>query len=140
MTSAIQLFCGPVVQSVVIGVPDFNVANGPETLAIERLATEPIGTTTLTLTNVAVGSRYRIERQADGSLATPTGNAEGVAGAATVALTLDYYAPGSANNNLRVKVRKGTGSPRYQPFETQVTVGAAAQSVFVAQVADTIAQ
>lgn len=57
----------------------------------KRLPTEPIGTMTLTLTNVVVGSRYRIERQGDGSLATPTANAEGVAGASTVPITLDYY-------------------------------------------------
>lgn len=91
---------------------------------------------TLTLTNVAVGSRYRIERVGDGSLATPTANAEGVAAGTTVAITLDYYASGSANNDLRIKIRKASGSPYYRPFETQVTLGRADQSVFIAQQQD----
>lgn len=101
-----------------------------------RLPTEPQGSMVLTLTNVVVGSRYRIERQGDGSLATPTGNAEGVAGASTVAITLDYYAGGSANNDLKIKVRKATSGTTYKPFETQATVGAANQSIYVGQIAD----
>lgn len=105
----------------------------------QRLPSEPVGTTTVTLTNVVSGSRYRIERQSDGSLATPTANAEGVAGSSTVAITLDYYAAGNANNDVRIKVRKGTAAPKYLPFETQATLGAAAQSTYVAQVADPIA-
>jgi hypothetical protein len=107
--------------------------------ATQLLPTDVVGSMTLTLTNVVVGSRYRIERQGDGSLATPTGNAEGVAGASTVTITLDYYAGGSANNDLRIKVRKGSSAPKYQPFETLATIAAGAQSVYVAQVADTIA-
>jgi hypothetical protein len=101
-----------------------------------RLPTDAVGTTTLTLTNVVPGSRYRIERQGDGSLATPTGNAEGVAGASTVAITLDYYAGGSANNDLKIKVRKATSGTSYKPFETQTTIGANPQSIYVGQIAD----
>lgn len=110
-----------------------------EVYSQQRLSTDALGTTTLTLTNVVVGSRYRIERQGDGSLATPTANAEGVAGSSTVAITLDYYAAGNANNDVRIKVRKGTAAPKYLPFETQATLDAAAQSTYVAQVADPIA-
>ena len=127
------------------GTREIPAARGPlyphhgELFGLQRLSTDSIGVTTLTLTNVVVGSRYRIERAADGSLATPTGNAEGVAGASTVAITLDYYSAGNANNDLRIKVRKGTSAPKYLPFETQATIGAAAQSVYVAQVADPIA-
>ncbi len=105
----------------------------------QKLPGDVLGQMTLTLTNVVVGSRYRIERQGDGSLATPTANAEGVAGASTVPITLDYYSSGSANNDLRIKVRKGTAAPKYQPFETLATVGAADQSSYIAQVADPIA-
>lgn len=104
-----------------------------------RLSTDALGSMTLTLTNVVVGSRYRIERQDDGSLATPTANAEGVAASSTVAITLDYYSPGSANNNLRIKVRKGTSAPKFAPFETLATISAVAQSAYIAQVADPIA-
>lgn len=100
------------------------------------LSTDSVGVMTLTLTNVVVGSRYRIERQGDGSLATPTGNAEGDAAASTVNITLDYYSGGSANNDLRIKVRKATSAPIYKPFETLVTVGAASQSIYVGQIAD----
>lgn len=105
----------------------------------QRLPTEAIGSTTLTLTNIVVGSRYRIERAGDGSLATPTGNAEGVAADTDVPITLDVYAPGNANNNLRIKVRKGTSAPKYLNFETLTTLILAAQSIYIAQVADTIA-
>lgn len=114
-------------------------AAGPNVFSTQHLPGDPLGQMTLALTNVVVGSRYRIERQGDGSLATPTGNAEGVAGATTVAVTLDYYGIGSANNNLKAKVRKGTSAPKYQPFETLVTISAAAASVYVAQVADPFA-
>lgn len=101
-----------------------------------RLPTEPLGTMTLTLINVVVGSRYRIERQGDGSLATPTASGEGVAASGTVAVTLDYYAAGNANNDVRIKVRKASAVTRYKPFETQATLTAAAQSVFVGQISD----
>lgn len=123
-------------------VPTTRRSQRPQNLAVYSLSplpTDSVGVTTLTLTNVVVGSRYRIERQGDGSLATPTANAEGVAGSSTVAITLDYYAAGNANNDVRIKVRKGTAAPKYLPFETQATLGAAAQSTYVAQVADPIA-
>ena len=102
----------------------------------QNLPGDVLGTAVLTLTNVQVGSRYRIERAGDGSLATPTANAEGAAGAASVPLTLDYYAPGSPNNSLRVKVRKGTAAPYYLPFETLATVAGASQSIYVSQIPD----
>lgn len=136
MTSLVDVFPNRVPMARTISVPDFNAAAWNSTTTIERLSTEPIGSMTLTLTNVVSGSRYRIERQGDGSLATPTGNAEGVAAASTVAITLDYYAPGSANNDLKIKVRKGSAVTRYKPYETQATLSASSQSVFIAQVSD----
>lgn len=126
----------PMVVAIDVDVPDFNAAYVGATTAIERLSTEPIGQVTLTLTNVVVGSRYRIERQGDGSLATPAGNAEGVAASSTVSLLLDYYAGGSPNNDLRIKVRKASGTPNYIPFETQATLSATPQSIFVGQILD----
>jgi hypothetical protein len=102
----------------------------------QRLPTDAQGQAVVTLTNVVVGSRYRIERQGDGSLATPTGNAEGVAAASTVNITLDYYSGGSVNNDLRIKVRKATGGSPLKPFETLATVGATAQSIYVGQIED----
>ena len=137
MTSCVYAFDTTVPVARTIEVPDFNAAYLGETLAIERLPTEPLGQVVLTLTNVVVGSRYRIERQGEGSLATPTANAEGVAGASTVPITLDYYATGNANNSLRIKVRKASADPRYKPYETLVTLTALAQSVYIAQTPDT---
>lgn len=110
---------------------------------IGRLPTDPLGSFTLVLQNVVVGSRYRIERTDTGALATPTSNAEGtvpgVSGVTDVSITLDYYAPGNAGNDLRAKVRKGTAAPKYQPFETQFTAQSGTVNAYVAQVADTIA-
>ena len=116
----------------------FVSANG-QSFVRARLPTDPAGLTTLTLTNIAVGSRYRIERQGDGSLATPAANAEGVAASSTVVISLDYYATGSANNDLRIRVRKASAAPKYQPLETLTTVFVGGASVFIAQVPDTIA-
>ena len=96
-----------------------------------RLPSDPAGVVSLTLTNVVPGSRYRVERQSDGSPVT-----EGVAASSTVVLTLDYYATGNANNDLRIKVRKGTSAPLYKPYETLATIGADDQSVYVAQIPD----
>lgn len=139
MTSIVQQFDCTIPLARSIDVPDFNAGHYGEVLSIERLPNEPLGTMTLTLTGIVAGSRYRIERQGDGSLATPTANAEGVAAGSSVAITLDYYGSGSASNDLRIKVRKGTSAPKYQPFETLATVGAAPQSAYIAQVVDPIA-
>jgi len=68
------------------------------------LATDPRGAANLVVTNLAVGTRYRVERQVDSSTATPVVNAEGVASAGTIVLRLDYYQAGSALNNLRLKL------------------------------------
>lgn len=108
--------------------------------SVEKLATDAIGTFTLVLKNVVVGSRYRIERAGDGSLATPTGTAEGVvpgsSGTADVSLTLDLYPVGSANNDLRIKVRKASATPFYRPFESLASAQAGAVTVFVSQALD----
>jgi hypothetical protein len=101
------------------------------TVGQASLPTDPIGSMTLTLTNVVVGSAYRIETQADGTLVT-----QGTAGSSTVVLTLDCYSVGSANNDLRIKVRKGTAAPFYKPFETLATAVVGSLSIYIAQIAD----
>jgi hypothetical protein len=108
-----------------------------------KLSTDPSGSFTLTLKNIVRGSRYRIERAGDGSLATPTANAEGevAAGAGTtidLSITLDYYASGSANNDLVIKVRKGTSGTKYLPFETQATAASGTAISYISQSQDTI--
>lgn len=100
-------------------------------LSASRLSTDSVGNFVLTLTNVVVGSAIRIELQGDGSLVGSS-----TAAGSTVVMTVPAYAAGSAGNDLRVKVRKGTGAPFYQPYETLVTGFVGAQSVYVSQIPD----
>lgn len=96
-----------------------------------RLPTDPIGTFLLTLTNVVIGSRIHIETQGDGTTLH-----DSVADATDETITLSAYASGNPYNALRIKVRKGTGSPTYKPFETLATAIVGAQSIYVGQIPD----
>lgn len=129
------------------GTIEIPVARGPlyphhgEVFGLQRLSTDAIGTFTLALKNAVRGSRYVIERSADDSLATPTGNAEGVipAGAGTVTdvnVTLDYYSGGSANNDLRITVRNASSSPAYREFVTQIVAQAGTVIAYCLQQTD----
>ena len=100
-------------------------------LSRQSLATDPIGVFALTLTNVIVGSVIQIEDQ----LGTTT-LYNGTAATSTPLINLSCYAGGSALNNLRIKVRKGTAAPFYRPFETLSTAIVGSQSIYVAQIAD----
>lgn len=97
----------------------------------QALSTDAIGVFTLTLTNLKLGSAVQIEDQA-GTLTMYNA----VAGAASVLVNLQAYTPGSALNNLRIKVRKGTASPFYLPFETLAVAFVGAQSIYVSQISD----
>lgn len=97
----------------------------------QLLATDPIGNTTLTLQNVVTGSHIQIETQ-DGTVTRlfdtyTTGDP---------AITLDVYQAGSALNDLRIKIRKGSASPYYLPYETQVTASTTPISIYVSQISD----
>lgn len=118
----------PAQRGAMVGAMDGAAAYG-----VCRWPTDPIGTQTLTLTNLISGSAIRIE-EADGTLREYRD-----ADATSEAFTLQVYAAGSAKNDLVVKVRKGTAAPKYLPFTTYVTAAVGAQSVYIAQVADTIA-
>ena len=96
-----------------------------------RLPTDPIGTFSLTLTNVVVGSRIHIETQGDGTTLH-----DSVADATDETISLSAYASGSAYNALRIKVRKASSAPTYKPFETLATAIVGAQSIYVGQIAD----
>ncbi|MDP2323080.1 MAG: hypothetical protein Q8N51_03515, partial [Gammaproteobacteria bacterium] len=85
----------------------------------------------LTLTNLVVGSAIQIEDQ----LGTTT-LYNGTAAGANLLVNLNAYSPGSSLNNLRIKVRKGSGSPFYQPYETLTTAFVGTQSIYVSQVQD----
>ena len=100
-------------------------------LGVCRLPTDPIGTFALTLTNIVIGSRIHVETQGDG-----TALHDSVADATDETISLSAYANGSPYNSLRIKVRKGTGSPTYKPFETLATAIVGAQSIYVGQITD----
>ena len=100
-------------------------------VGVSAWATDPIGTFLLTLTNVVIGSRIHIETQGDG-----TALHDSVADTTDETIALSAYASGSPYNALRIKVRKGTGSPSYKPFETLATAIVGAQSIYVGQIPD----
>ena len=108
-----------------------NVHLGAFSIGVARLPTDSIGTFALTLTNVVVGSSIQIEDQAG-----TTTLYNGTAATSTPRINLSAYAGGSGLNDLRIKVRKGTASPFYQPFETLTTAIVGSQSIYVAQIAD----
>lgn len=93
--------------------------------------TDPLGVFTLTLTNVVVGSRVHVELQAAGTTLY-----DDTAVASTVVITLSGYAPGSPNNDLRIKVRKGSSATYYKPYETLTTAIVGEQSIYVSQIPD----
>lgn len=93
--------------------------------------TDPIGNFALTLTNVVTGSAIQIESQ-DGTTTLHNSTAAG----STVNITLQAYAAGSPLNDLRIKVRKGSAAPFYQPYTTFTTAIVGAQSIYVNQLPD----
>lgn len=101
------------------------------TFSWQRLSGEPIGVFELTLTNVVVGSRVHVEKQSDGTTFD-----DRAAAASTVVISLSAYAPGSADNDLRIKVRKASSAPYYKPYETLTTALVGSQSIYVSQIAD----
>ncbi len=124
-------FAMPFVLSRPVDIPGDNQGFMAVTLGVQRLSGEAIGAFELTLTNVVVGSRVHVEKQSDG-----TSYYDQVAAASTVVVSLSAYAPGSANNDLRVKVRKGSAAPYYKPYETLATASSGAQSIYVSQIPD----
>ena len=104
----------------------FSVSSG-----VFAFPTDPIGNFALTLTNVVTGSVIQIESQ-DGTTTLHNSTAAG----STVNITLQAYAAGSPLNDLRIKVRKGSAAPYYQPYETLTTAVVGAQSIYVSQIPD----
>lgn len=98
--------------------------------SVQRLPTDTIGDFVLTLQNLVVGSAVQIE--------TTTGVAllNTVATAVDQSFTVSAYVAGSPLNNLRIKVRKGSSAPFFQPWETLTTAFAGSASIFVSQISD----
>lgn len=84
---------------------------------------------TLTLENVVVGSRVLIRDQAN---TTTHHNAE--AASSVVVVTIPVY--GDARDAWTIKVRKGSASPFYQPYRTQMTATAGASTIYIDQIPD----
>lgn len=98
--------------------------------APQRLPTDALGTFSLALTNVVPGSAVQVETTSGVQLHN------GTAMAADYSVLLDAYAPGSPLNNLRIKVRKGSSAPYYQPWETLATATPGSASIYVSQIPD----
>lgn len=110
-----------------------------------------IGTFQLTLTNVIDGSNVQIELQGSGATVQQYMAGAGITiydaetlydastaydSQASTEITLSVYKVGSVLNDLRVKVRKGTSAPYYQPYETLVTASTTPISIYVSQIPD----
>lgn len=100
-------------------------------LARQVLPEDSIGNFALTLTNVVIGSVYDIEVLGTGALIT-----SGTAASTSVALLIPVYTNGDPKNSLRIKLRKASAAPYYQPFETQAEAIIGAQSIFINQLTD----
>lgn len=117
---------------------------GTQSLGESRLPTEPLGSFVLQVQNIVAGSEYGIFVSSTNAQATGVSSAlnvvPGVDGTfVTMNLTLDYFSTGNALNNLKIRVRRGTSSQKYLPFETFATAGPGTVPVYVIQVPDTIA-
>jgi hypothetical protein len=95
------------------------------------LPTDSVGDFVLTLLNVAIGSAVQIEVAATGAVVSNS-----TAATSTVVLTLPAYVSGSASNNIRIKVRKGSAAPFYKPYETLATALVGSASIYVSQISD----
>ena len=105
-----------------------SILSNSEWITRLSLPSDPIGIFTLTLDNLIVGSAIQIEATNGTILHTTT------ATSGTEVLSIQAYAGGSALNSLVIKVRKGSGSPFYRPFETYTTSIVGSQSIYVSQI------
>ena len=96
----------------------------------QDLPTEPLGSFILTLTNVIIGSSLWIESTSGVPLYSD------VAASNSPTISLSAYANGNPLNSLRIKVRKGSTSPYYQPWQTLTTAIVGSQSIYVSQISD----
>lgn len=98
--------------------------------AVTREPTDAVGTLLLTLTNLVPGSAVHVQTAAGVPIYT------GVAVASAHSVSLNVYSPGAPANAVRVRVRKGSAAPFYQPWSTELVLAPGAASVFVSQISD----
>lgn len=84
---------------------------------------------TLTLRNVAIGSRILVESQDGGTV-----HYNALASSSEVVATITVY--GDARDQWAIKVRKASESPFYIPWSTLTTVTAGESSIYVSQTPD----
>ena len=83
----------------------------------------------LTLSNVVVGSRVHIESQ-DGA----TQHYDQTAAASSVVIPVTVY--GDSRDDWRIRIRKGSASPYYRPWDTLMSATAGSSSIYVSQIPD----
>ncbi len=101
---------------------------GKTALGVCRLPSDPVGNFTLQLTNIVVGSVLRLE---DG-LGNLISHTPSVA-TSSVSLTIPTYTTGSPRNQIKIKVRKGTASPYYKPWQYMATSFVGSLPIYVSQ-------
>lgn len=109
-----------------VGMPDYNVTVWGVSTAIERLPTEPVGTTTVTFDGINAGSEIRVYLP-DGTEAAGIESC-----AADQVLSWSVYAPGSPNNTVTVRIVH----PFYKIKEFDYTASTGAVSLPVQQEID----
>ena len=99
----------------------------------QRVPTDPLFFSSITLQNIVVGSRYWIARASDLTTVLATGVAE------SSEITLDNI-PSYANPMLvEVRIRKASEPVKYQPFVTYGYLVRGGITVYCAQVEDSVA-
>lgn len=110
----------PIKYASLQGIGSYSVQKGP---------TDFLFNVTLTLQNVADGSRWRVEKASDGSALG--GGVQ--SGTGDINLSIGYA---GSPLTVRIKVRKASGSPIYKPFETNAIVGVDGASAYILQTLD----
>lgn len=116
------------------GAVTLNVTGGGDTPTVRNGAgasTTVNNNVTVTLTNVVVGSSYYVFKVSDSSVI-----GSGTAASSTVEISASAS---GAPFTITARVRKSTGGTRYQPFEASATLTSSGASIYVNQVADTVA-
>lgn len=113
------------------GLVTLNITGGGDTPTVRNgtgASTTVNNNVSITIEGLVAGSALRVERVSDNALmfenaSTSTSEVVSVAG----------------GTNYRIKVRKGTSAPKYQPFATQTGTLSGDTTVFVQQIPDLIA-
>ena len=112
------------------GVKHAYIGDAGHGYSFNKGPTDYLFTVSLTLQNVADGSRYFVEDTADG-----TDIATGLqSGTGDIVITGIGYA--GSSRTLRLRVRKSSSAPYYKAYEVTFSLGANGASVPVAQIPD----